>query len=75
MASAPRSGGMGSTIDGVPSRILDHCGEPSWREVLIEEVSGPTVVEVRSNWSAHHIRGLTPKRLAATFRESDPAGP
>ena len=56
------------------AQILDHRGEPIRRDVLTEEISGPTLSGVRSIWSTHHVRDLTPARLAAILRESETPG-
>ena len=55
-------------------RILDHRGEPIRRNVLTDEIAGPTITGVRSIWSGQHIRDLTPARLAAILRESEVPG-
>ena len=54
--------------------ILDHRGEPIREAVLTEELTGPTITGVRSIWSTHHVRDLTPARLAAILREAETPG-
>ncbi|MGE4307430.1 MAG: DUF935 domain-containing protein, partial [Novosphingobium sp.] len=44
--------------------LVDKHGQPLRREVLKQEIAGPTVTGVRSIISGHPASGLTPQRLA-----------
>lgn len=56
------------------SVILDHRGEPIRKAALLEELTGPTITGVRSVWSTHHVRNLTPARMASILRRSETPG-
>lgn len=47
-----------------PPQLVDKHGQPLRREVLKQEIAGPTVTGVRSIISGHPASGLTPQRLA-----------
>lgn len=61
----------------VTSPILDPVtGKPIVRELLTEEISGPTVTGVRQVMAEHPSEGLTPRRLGsilAAAEQGDPA--
>lgn len=61
----------------VTSPILDPVtGKPIVREVLTEELSGPTITGVRSVLTEHPSMGLTPTRLGSILlaaEQGDPA--
>lgn len=60
----------------VTSPILDpNTGKPIVRELLAEELSGPTVTGVRSVLAEHPSHGLTPKRLGSILLEAEQGDP
>ena len=59
---------MGTSLD---SKILDVNGRPMKRELLTEEIAGPSVSGVRSIISNHPASGITPQRLASILRGSE----
>ena len=44
--------------------LVDHLGRPILREVLQQELAGPSTMGVRSVLSDHPAQGLTPQKLA-----------
>ncbi|MBP2301298.1 DUF935 domain-containing protein [Azospirillum picis] len=60
----------------VTSPILDpNTGKPIVREVLTEELSGPTVTGVRQVLAEHPSQGLTPRQLGAILAEAEQGDP
>lgn len=57
------------------SPILDAYGRPIRREVLTQEIAGPTISGVRSPIAGYPGDGLNPSRLAAILREADQGEP
>lgn len=51
--------------------LLDQYGRPIKRSVLKRELSSPSFASVRSIIGTHHVRGLTPQRLATVLREAE----
>ncbi|ETR78879.1 hypothetical protein X566_15380 [Afipia sp. P52-10] len=50
-------------------------GQPIRRDVLKQEIAGPSVTGVRSPFSDYPADGLNPRRLATLLREADHAEP
>lgn len=55
--------------------LVDQHGRPIRREVLTQEVAGPTLAAVRSAYGGYPADGLTPVRLANILREADQGDP
>lgn len=55
--------------------LIDQHGRPLRREVLKQEVAGPTIGGVRSPISGYPADGLTPTRLAQILRDADQGEP
>lgn len=56
----------------VTSPILDPVTQkPIVREILTEEISGPTLTGVRQVFAEHPSEGLTPRRLGGILREAE----
>lgn len=53
------------------SSILGPDGQPIVREILTEEISGPTVTGVRQVFAEHPSDGLTPRRLGGILRDAE----
>lgn len=51
--------------------LYDAYGRPIQRDVLAEELSGPTTTGVRTPFSGHPAQGLTPERLAAILLSAE----
>jgi phage gp29-like protein len=56
-------------------QLLDQYGNPIRREVLTQEIAGPTLAGVRSPIAGYPADGLTPVRLANILREADQGNP
>src|ERR1044072_4229926 len=54
-----------------PPVILGPDGQPVQRELLTTEVAGPSMMGMRSPFTAHPVVGLNPRSLAALLREAD----
>ena len=54
-----------------PPVILGPDGQPVRREMLTTEVAGPSMMGMRSPFTAHPVVGLNPRSLAALLREAD----
>ena len=61
--------------DASTSKLLDQFGRPIQRDVLKQEVAGPTITGVRSPITGYPGDGLNPGRLAAILREADQGDP
>jgi phage gp29-like protein len=55
--------------------LYDQYGRPIVREVLQQEIAGPTITGVRSPISGYPGDGLNPRRLASLLREADQGDP
>ena len=55
--------------------LVDQYGVPIKREVLKEEIAGPTISGVRSPFTNYPGDGLNPARLASLLREADQGEP
>lgn len=55
--------------------LLDPYGMPIKREVLKEEIAGPTISGVRTPFTSYPGDGLNPGRLASLLREADQGEP
>ncbi len=55
--------------------LVDHRGLPLRREVLTEEIAGPTLAGVRSPISGYPADGMNPVRLANILRAADQGDP
>lgn len=55
--------------------ILDQYERPVKREVLTQEVAGPTVGGIRTPYSGYPGDGLEPRRLAGILRAADQGDP
>lgn len=55
--------------------LVDHRGHPLRREVLTEEIAGPTLAGVRSPISGYPADGMNPVRLANILRMADQGDP
>lgn len=55
--------------------LVDHRGQPLRREVLTEEIAGPTLAGVRSPIGGYPADGMNPVRLANILREADAGDP
>lgn len=53
------------------SQLVDQHGQPLRREVLTQDVAGPSLSGVRSVLSGYPADGLTPGRVATILREAD----
>lgn len=53
------------------AKLYDAYGQPVDLGRLREEVAGPSVVGVRSTWSEHPTRSLTPQKLARLLLASE----
>lgn len=53
------------------STLVDQHGRPIVREILTEEISGPTVTGVRQILSDHPSHGLDPRRLGHILRDAE----
>lgn len=54
-----------------PPLILGPDGRPVQRELLTTEVAGPSMLGMRSPFTAHPMVGLNPRSLGALLREAD----
>ena len=57
------------------STLVDQYGFPLKRELLKQEVAGPTLSGVRSPFTNYPGDGLNPRRLASLLREADQGEP
>lgn len=55
--------------------LVDHRGQPLRREVLTNEIAGPTLAGVRSPMSGYPADGMNPVRLANILRQADQGEP
>lgn len=55
--------------------LVDHRGQPLRREVLTQEIAGPTLAGVRSPMSGYPADGMNPVRLASILRSADQGDP
>jgi len=55
--------------------LYDQFGRPIVREVLKQEIAGPTITGVRSPISGYPGDGLNPRRLASLLRDADQGDP
>lgn len=55
--------------------LVDQYGRPLRRELLQEEIAGPTVTGVRSPIAGYPADGMNPTRLANLLREADQGEP
>jgi phage gp29-like protein len=55
--------------------LVDHRGQPLRKEVLTEEIAGPTLAGVRSPISGYPADGMNPVRLANILRAADQGDP
>jgi phage gp29-like protein len=55
--------------------LVDHRGQPLRREVLTQEIAGPTLAGVRSPISGYPADGMNPVRLANILRAADQGDP
>lgn len=53
--------------------LVDLNGRPLRREVLTEQISGPTVTGVRSILSGHPAQNITPQRMTSLLRNAEQA--
>lgn len=51
--------------------LVDHRGQPLRREIMTQEVAGPSLASVRSPISNYPADGLNPRRLAQILRGAD----
>jgi phage gp29-like protein len=51
--------------------LVDSRGRPLRKDVLTQEIAGPSVTGVRSILSGHPAHGLTPQRLAGILRRAE----
>lgn len=58
-----------------PPILYGPDGQPIQREVLTSEVAGPSMLGMRSPFTAHPVVGLNPRSLAALLREADMSDP
>jgi phage gp29-like protein len=58
-----------------PPVLLGPDGQPIQREVLTSEIAGPSMLGMRSPFTAHPVVGLNPRSLAALLREADLGDP
>lgn len=58
-----------------PPAILGPDGQPVRREVLTAEIAGPSMLGMRSPFTAHPVVGLNPRSLATLLREADMGEP
>lgn len=56
-------------------QLVDSRGQPLRKDVLTQEISGPTMSGVRSVIQGHPASGLTPQRLASILREAEEGSP
>lgn len=55
--------------------LVDHRGQPLRKDVLTEEIAGPTLAGVRSPISGYPADGMNPVRLANILRAADQGDP
>lgn len=55
--------------------LVDQYGRPLQRELLTQEVAGPTLSGVRSPLAGYPADGMTPLRLAEILRDADQGEP
>lgn len=55
--------------------LVDQYGRPLQRELLTQEVAGPTLSGVRSPFAGYPADGMTPLRLADILRDADQGEP
>ncbi|MGL5166645.1 MAG: DUF935 domain-containing protein [Afipia sp.] len=55
--------------------LVDQYGMPIKRELLTQEISGPSISGVRNPFSNYPGDGLNPRRLASLLREADQGNP
>ncbi|MEQ1499150.1 MAG: DUF935 domain-containing protein [Novosphingobium sp.] len=55
--------------------LVDQWGHPLQKELLTQDVAGPSVTGVRSPYSGYPADGLSPSRLADILREADQGEP
>lgn len=55
--------------------IYGPDGEPIRREILTQEIAGPTISGVRSPYGDYPADGLNPRRLASILQEADAGDP
>jgi phage gp29-like protein len=55
--------------------LVDRFGQPLRREVLKEEIAGPTLTGVRSPFGGYPGDGLNPGRVASILKEADQGDP
>lgn len=58
-----------------PPIIYGPDGEPIRRETLTSEIAAPSLMGMRSPFTAHPVVGLNPRSLAALLREADMGEP
>lgn len=62
-------------MTGPATALVDHRGLPLRRDVLTEEIAGPTLAGVRSPISGYPADGMNPVRLANILRMADQGDP
>ena len=55
--------------------LIDQWGNPLRKELLTQEVAGPTLAGVRSPFAGYPADGMTPVRLAEILRDADQGEP
>jgi len=58
-----------------PPVLYGPDGQPIRREVLTSEIAAPSMLGMRSPFTAHPVVGLNPRSLAALLREADMGDP
>tara|TARA_R110002072_G_scaffold302699_2_gene487436 strand:+ start:1535 stop:3088 length:1554 start_codon:yes stop_codon:yes gene_type:complete len=56
-------------------KILDHLGNPIKKNVMVEEIAGPSMTGVRQHFDEHVTHGLTPRHLASILRNAESGDP
>lgn len=57
------------------SGLVDQYGNPLRRELLTQDVAGPSLSSVRTPYAGYPSDGMTPNRLASILREADQGEP
>ena len=58
-------------MSNIVPALVDTRGQPLRRDVLTQEIAGPSLSGVRSIWTGHPENGLTPQRLAALLLSAE----
>ncbi|HEX8485708.1 DUF935 domain-containing protein [Sphingomonas sp.] len=62
-------------MTGTRPELVDHRGQPLRRDVLTQDIAGPTLAGVRSPISGYPADGMNPVRLANILRAADQGDP